>query len=66
VHQDGQWLNEIEGEAAGAETYATKEEAVAAGRELAKKQKTEHVIHNLDGRIAERNSFGSDPREAPR
>ena len=32
-----------------------KEEAVEAGRELAQARRTEHVIHDLEGRIAERN-----------
>ena len=26
---------------------------------------TEHVIHNQDGSIAERNSYGSDPADRP-
>jgi hypothetical protein len=25
------------------------------------RERTEHLIHNLDGTIAERNSYGSDP-----
>jgi hypothetical protein len=28
---------------------------------MAKARKTEHLIHNMDGTIAERNSYGSDP-----
>ena len=33
----------------------------AAGRARAMADKTEHVIHNQDGTISERNSYGGDP-----
>lgn len=63
VHKGGQWVNEIEnGESFS--THATRDEAVAAGRERAQADRTEHVIHNQDGTIGERNSYGSDPRES--
>jgi hypothetical protein len=61
VHQGGWWYNEVEGEGRFATAHATKEEAVATGRQEARARRTEHVIHNMDGTIAERNSYGSDP-----
>ena len=61
VYKGGEWVNEIEGDAVFGGTYATKEDAVAAGRARAKEDKTEHVIHTQDGVIAERNSYGNDP-----
>lgn len=64
VHKDGTWINEIEGEGEFSQ-HRTKEEAVAAGREAARGRRTEHVIHNLDGTISERNSYGSDPYPPP-
>jgi hypothetical protein len=36
--------------------------AVAAGRERAMSDKTEHVIHKQDSEFEERNSYGNDPR----
>jgi len=60
VFKNGQWVNEIEGGEAFGGSYANKEEAVAAGRGRAKQDKTEHVIHNQDGTIGERNSYGGD------
>ena len=62
VHKGDTWLNELEegGELPG--RYATKEEAVAAGRNRAKSDKTEHVIHRQDGSFEERSSYGNDPR----
>jgi Uncharacterized protein conserved in bacteria (DUF2188) len=65
VSKDGQWINEVEGGNAFGGTHATKDEAVAAGRARAEANKTEHVIHNEDGTIGERNSYGSDPASSP-
>ena len=39
----------------------TKSQAIEIGREIAKKEKTELVIHNLDGKISDKDSFGNDP-----
>lgn len=41
--------------------HKTKAAAEAAGREKAKDKKAEHVIHNADGTISKRNSYGNDP-----
>lgn len=60
VHRNGIWINEIEGEGE-ATRHSTKDEAVDRGRALARRRRTEHVIHNLDGTIAQRNSYGNDP-----
>jgi Uncharacterized protein conserved in bacteria (DUF2188) len=66
VHRDGSWVNEIEGdEGALLASHATKHVAVAAGRDEAIRRKTEHVIHNEDGSIDERNSYGGDPAYRP-
>lgn len=64
VHAEGRWTNTIEGEEGtvlGA--FFTKEEAVQSGRGEARRRQTEHVIHNEDGSIAERNSYGRDPAD---
>ncbi|MFS2149498.1 MULTISPECIES: DUF2188 domain-containing protein [unclassified Rhizobium] len=42
-------------------TYDTQREAVDKAREIARNQQTELYIHGRDGRIRERNSYGSDP-----
>ncbi|MEK4879479.1 MULTISPECIES: DUF2188 domain-containing protein [Paenibacillus] len=39
----------------------TKAETEKAGRDKAKKDSTEHRIHNRDGKIAKSNSYGNDP-----
>jgi Uncharacterized protein conserved in bacteria (DUF2188) len=61
VYRGGCWVNEVEGAAQLLARYWIKEEAVAAGRQEAIARKTEHVIHRIDGTIAERNSYGHDP-----
>jgi Uncharacterized protein conserved in bacteria (DUF2188) len=65
VHKGGQWVNEIESGAEFGGTHSTKEEAVAAGRARAMQDGTEHVIHNEDGVIGERSSYGNDPVSRP-
>lgn len=59
------WANEVEGASRASSVHATKAEAVKRGRELAIAAKTEHVIHKMDGTIAERNSYGNDPPSRP-
>lgn len=56
------WANKRAGEDAPLSQHNTKQEAVAAGREQAMRDQTEHIIHKEDGTIGERSSYGSDPR----
>jgi len=59
-HGNG-WANRREGSDRVSKTFPTKSDAQAAGRETARNDKTEHVIHKKDGTIGERNSYGNDP-----
>jgi len=59
-HGNG-WGNQREGAKRVAKVFSTKAEAERAGRVTAKREHVEHLIHNRDGAIAERNSFGNDP-----
>ena len=65
VHTDGSWSNSIEGGSPLPGTHETKAGAVEAGRTEARRRQTEHVVHNEDGTIGERNSYGSDPADRP-
>lgn len=65
VYKNENWVNEIEAGSEFGGSHATKDAGVAAGRERAKADKTEHVIHNQDGTISERNSYGNDPASRP-
>ena len=39
----------------------TKAEAIAIGREIARNQRSEMVIHGRNGQIQDKNSYGNDP-----
>ena len=66
VYKGGKWINELEdGGPLPGDPFDVKEVAVAAGRKHAMDQNTEHVIHNEDGVISERNSYGNDPASRP-
>jgi hypothetical protein len=56
------WANQREGSTHVAKKFPTKSEAQAAGRETARREKTEHLIHNRDGTVGARNSYGNNPR----
>jgi hypothetical protein len=60
-HGDG-WANRREGAKRVSKVFASKAEAQAAGRKTAMRERVEHLIHNRDGQVGERNSYGNDPR----
>ena len=61
VPHGDRWANKREGSDRVSKTFDTKQEAQKAGRETARREKTEHVIRNRDGKISEKNSYGNDP-----
>ena len=66
VHVHGGWVNALEGQdRVFLGTFDTREEAVEAGREEASRRLTEHLIHNEDLSIAERNSYSGEPADRP-
>jgi hypothetical protein len=58
-HGDG-WANVYEGSSRVMDHAQTKAAAVRSGRERARKNKVEHIVHKADGTIGERNSYGRD------
>ena len=56
------WANKVDGMQVGG-VFRTQQEAAAAGRDLATQNRSEHTIHGQDGKIREKNSYGTDPRE---
>lgn len=60
-HEGDLWKVKVQGNDRASGTYATKEQAQAAGREKAKSLRVEHIIKNKDGKIGARNSYGNDP-----
>ena len=61
-HEDGQWKSRRQGSGQAFAVGGTKNEQIAQGREAAQRDGVEHSIKNLDGTIAEKNSYGNDPR----
>lgn len=61
VKRSGGWGNKSAGASKVPKIYPTKAAAQAAGRKTAISQKAEHIIHNKDGKIGLRNSYGNDP-----
>lgn len=45
--------------------HDTKQDAVDKGRQVSRNKGTEFVIHNKDGKIAQKDSHGNDPRKTP-
>lgn len=61
VPQGKDWAVKREGADRAASVHPTQGQAEKAGRELAKTNKSEVVIHRPDGRIRDSDSFGNDP-----
>jgi hypothetical protein len=59
--EDDRWKNRVLGNKRASNTFDTKAEAQAKGREMAQKLRSEHIIKKRDGSIGERNSYGNDP-----
>ncbi len=64
VHRDGRWFNEVEGGSRASNSADSKVDAQAQGRSMAVDRGVEHLVHNLDGTIGERNTYprSRDPR----
>lgn len=59
-HQDG-WATKKEGAERAGGVYRTKAEALDQGRDQAKREHVELVIHGKDGKIQDSDSYGNDP-----
>jgi|SRR5882672_8222031 len=55
------WAVRGEGNGRPTSIHRTQAEAIEAAREIARKQRSELVIHRSDGRIRDRDSYGNDP-----
>ena len=60
-----QWSVRKAGAERASGKFSTQQQAVERATKIAKNQKTEVYIHGKDGRIRERNSYGSDPVSRP-
>ena len=58
---DGNWQVKGAGNYKATIITSTQKEAIKIATNIARNQKSELVIHGLDGRIREKNSYGNDP-----
>ena len=56
------WAVMREGNERASSLHDTQKEAEKKGREVARKDKTEFLLHNRQGEIRQRDSYGHDPR----
>jgi hypothetical protein len=56
------WRVEVEGATRARSTHKTQAEAAKAAREIAKRNKSELLIHDRDGRVRDRSTYGRDHR----
>ena len=61
VPHNGQWAIRGEGNCRVTKVTPTQKGAIEIAKEIAKNNNSELVIHRPDGRIREKNSYGSDP-----
>ena len=57
----GNWAGKREGASRASFTTDNKREAIDKGKELAKKNEGQLVIHKQNGRIQEERTYGKDP-----
>ena len=55
------WAVKREGSQRASSLHSTQADAIAAGTELARTNKTELVIHRPNGKIRDSDSYGNDP-----
>jgi len=61
INQDNEWKVKRDKSERSIRNFNTKKEAVDFARKLSKKDNTELVIHDKDGRIQQKDSHGHDP-----
>lgn len=58
---NGGWNIKRNGAERASKHCETKQEAIKEARKISRNQKTELIIHNLDGKINQKDSHGNDP-----
>lgn len=61
VPHDNGWATKTENSSRASKVYETKVEAITGGRTQAQNNQSELVIHNKNGRISDKDSYGKDP-----
>lgn len=58
---DGNWQVKGAGNSKATVITSTQKEAIKIATNIARNQKSELVVHGLDGKIRGKNSYGNDP-----
>lgn len=61
VPKNGIWQVKRENSSKATKSFNTQKDAIFYGREIARNQGSELVIHGLNGRIRDKDSYGNDP-----
>ena len=59
THPEG-WAVKVEGNERATSVHTTQQQAIDAGRDRARRDEVEILIHGKDGRIRARDSYGND------
>lgn len=59
--KNGEWRVIGEGNSRATKKFATQKVAIDYGRKVAINQQAELVIHGVNGRIRDKDSYGNDP-----
>lgn len=60
IPNNGQWQLKRENASRATKTFDTQKEAIAYGRNIAIRQQSELIIHDRQGRIRDKDSYGND------
>lgn len=61
VPSDDGWAVRSAGSKRATKVFSTQKEAISAARDIARRQRSELLVHGRDGRIREKNTYGKDP-----
>jgi len=64
VMHDDHWVVQEEGAATPIATFKTQGQAWEKAKAIARRERSEAVLHGKDGRIRERTTYGADPRSS--
>jgi Uncharacterized protein conserved in bacteria (DUF2188) len=64
IPRDQRWVVEAEGDAKPAAIFKTQSEAWERAKSIARKERSEALLHAKTGEIRARNTYGHDPRRS--
>ncbi len=61
IPKDDGWAVKGAGNSKVTKTFETQKDAIQYGKQIAKNQESELIIHRKDGTIRDKDSYGNDP-----